>query len=109
MSVAVASRLVEERNSSRNCEPSARPVGLRLQSGGTMGVGPVNLMLTAVPAVQEKPGLNHSLLRAVGLGASARAREVPPTTTVRALVAAVMSVSRVNVKAVALTNKVVTE
>ena len=37
MSVAVASRLVEERNSSRNLSPAARPVGLRLQSAGTTG------------------------------------------------------------------------
>ena len=72
-------------------------------------MGSVILMLTAVPAVQEKTGLNQVLVRAVWVAASAKAREVLPTTTVRALVAAVMSASTVNVNAVVVRKKVVTE
>ena len=84
--------------------PSAATAALVSSGGVVSGI----LMLTAVPAVQEKPGLNQVLVRAVWV-ASAKAREVLPTTTVRALVAAVMSVSTVSVKAVAFRYKVVTE
>ena len=35
MALALARRLVEERNSSRNLAPVFRPVGLRLQPAGT--------------------------------------------------------------------------
>ena len=46
MSVDEASRLVEERNSSRNLAPAVRPVGLRLQFPGT-AVPAVELLVTA--------------------------------------------------------------
>ena len=46
MSVDEPSRLVEERNSSRNWSPTVRPVGLRLQFAGT-AVGTVELLVTA--------------------------------------------------------------
>ena len=85
--------------------PSAATAALVSSGGVVSGI----LMLTAVPAVQEKPGLNQVLVRAVSWMAAAKAREVLPTTTVRALVAAVMSVSTVSVKAVAFRYKVVTE
>ena len=54
MSVAVASRLVEERNSSRNLAPAARPVGLRLQSAGT-AVGAVAAPVVALAASEVPP------------------------------------------------------
>ena len=51
MSVAVPSRLVEERNSSRNLSPVFRPVGLRLQLLGTSVVtsasGPMMSIVSA--------------------------------------------------------------
>ena len=44
MSLELALRCVEERNSSRNLAPAARPVGLRLQVCGTViAVGVVAL------------------------------------------------------------------
>ena len=82
--------------------PSARTTAL-VSEGGARSV---ILMLTSVPAVQEKPGLNQVLVRVV---ASAKAKEVWPTTMVRSLVAAVMSASTVNEKEVAFRFKTVKE
>ena len=60
MAVALALRLVEERNSSRNWSPAARPVGLRLQLLGT-AVGTVELLVTAgtlfMPVVKSAASL----------------------------------------------------
>ena len=54
----------------------------------------MSVVLTAVPAVQERPVLSQNLLRAE-VPPSAKAREVLPTTRTRALEAVVMSVSKV--------------
>ena len=85
--------------------PSARTTAL-VSEGGARSV---ILMLTSVPAVQEKPGLNQVLMRGVWVVTSAKAREVLPTTMVRSLVAAVMSASTVSEKAVAVRYKIVRE
>ena len=56
-------------------------------------VAAVSLTSMAVPAVHERPELDQILKRLPMVVASARAREVVPTTRVRAAVAVVMSVS----------------
>ena len=81
-----------------------------LTAAGTWtGSGSVNLTVTAVPAVKETPELAQILPRTVLLVAAARAREVLPTTRVRALVAVVMSVSRASVRLLPVRNKAMTE
>ena len=60
--------------------------------GAVLGVpGAVSLTVMSVPAVREAPVLNQTLLRAVMMLASARTKEVLPTTRVRAAVAVVRS------------------
>ena len=54
MSVAVAARVVEERNSSRNLAPAARPAGLRLQFAGTT-VGAVAVGVVALATLEGSP------------------------------------------------------
>ena len=56
----------------------------------------VSLTLMAVPAVRETPELLQYLERVLMVVASARTREVLPTTRVRAAVAVVMSARTLN-------------
>ena len=72
-------------------------------------VAAVSLTSMAVPTVHERPGLDQVLKRLVMVVASARAREVVPTTRVRAAVAVVMSVSNLSVRVPPDRNKAMTE
>ena len=71
-------------------------IALRLRGTPTGGVAAVSLTSMAVPTVRETPELSHCLLVGVMLVASARTREVLPTTRVRAAVPVVMAVSTWN-------------
>ena len=77
--------------------------------GGLLGTGSVSLTLTAVPSVHERPVLDQTLTVLVMVVASARAREVVPTTRVRAAVAVVMSVSSLSERVPLDRNKEMTE
>ena len=61
MSVEVAVRLVDERNSSRNWSPTPSPVGTRLQSSSTL-TGVVSRTTWKTP---ERPYMGRVLLREV--------------------------------------------
>ena len=65
--------------------------------GGLLAAA-MSLTTMSVPSVRETPELSQTLLRVVMVSASARTREVLPTTSVRAAVAVVMSASTVSSK-----------
>ena len=67
--------------------------------GAVLGVpGAVSLTVMSVPAVRETPEEAQVLSRLLVVVASARTREVLPTTRVRAAVSVVMMVSTANEK-----------
>ena len=75
----------------------AVPVMVGAPVAAVLGVpGAVSLTVMSVPAVRETPELLQYLERVLMLVASARTKEVLPTTRVRAAVAVVMSASTLN-------------
>ncbi len=74
-------------------------IGFATVGAALVVVAAVSLTSMAVPAVHERPGLDQILKRGPVVSASARAREVVPTTRVRAAVAVVMSASSASVRA----------
>ena len=72
---------------------AVRPVGAPGAVVVVVVVVVTRLTSMAVPTVRETPDLFHLLLKVVMVVASARTREVLPTTRVRAAVPVVMAVS----------------